>query len=279
MNDISKNRIQLAKKNFEKFKNENVVAAIVSGSIGKGYGDDNSDIDTFIFYDKPYTKKEYDKIVGEAKQSGGDIFHGSPKEGFAVYYYIDGIKCDFGFRDYREAEKLISGMLKMPEVDLMKHLQISGFIDSVILHGDKWIHKWRKKARKIPEDLLYFMVRNNLKFEPEWVMNTMAIERGDTLYLHEYYILAIDRIIWILCGLNKIYHPGKLKGIDNKIKQLDIKPVNFFERYREVFELSAEESVKELFGLIRETMDLIDKHMPRQSTARIRRVLEMKLRK
>src|SRR5688572_8410788 len=130
MNKISRQRLNLARKNFDKFKNSNIAAAVVTGSAGKGYADDNSDIDTIIFYKKPFTKKEFDKIVSESKQSGGDLFHGTHKTGFAVYYYIEGIKCDFGFGDYREAEKLIKDMLRKPDVDLMKHLQVSGFIDS-----------------------------------------------------------------------------------------------------------------------------------------------------
>ena len=235
MNKVSRQRIELAKKNFERFRSPNIVAAIVTGSVGKGYADDNSDIDTIIFYKKPFTKKEFDKIVEEAKNSGGDLYHGTPKAGFAVYYYIEGIKCDFGFGDYRENEKLISDMLKKPELDQMKHLQISGFLDSYVLYGDKWVNKWKNKAKKIPEELSFIMVRNHIKFEPEWVTNEMALKRGDILYMYEYFIQAIDRLIWILCGLNKTYHPGKLKGAEYKIKQFRIKPARFYQAMQKSF--------------------------------------------
>ena len=147
MNKISKQRIELARKNFKRFKCPNIVAAMVTGSVAKGYADDNSDIDTVIQYKMPFTRKEFDKIVNEAKQSGGDLFHGTSGKGFAVYYYIEGIKCDFGFGNFRDAEKLIYDMLKKPEVDLMKHLQISGFIDSVVLYGRNWVNKREEKGR------------------------------------------------------------------------------------------------------------------------------------
>ncbi len=279
MNKISKQRIQLAKKNLKRFMGPNIIAAIVTGSVAKGYADDNSDIDTIIFHKKPFTKKEYDKIVSEAKSSGGDLFHGTHKTGFAVYYYIDGIKCDFGFGDYREAEKLIKDMLRKPEVDLMKHLQISGFIDGYPLYGAKWINCLKKKAKKIPAELAFIMVRNNIKFEPEWALEKMAVNRGDIFYLYEYFVLAVERLVWILCGLNKTYHPGKLKGSEYKIKQFSIKPHNFTARCKKIFKSGGAKSVTELCKLIRETMSLVDKHLPQQSTVRIRRVLEMKLRK
>jgi hypothetical protein len=279
MNKVSRQRIELAKKNFEQFRSPNIVAAIVAGSVGKGYADDNSDIDTIIFYKKPFTNKQFNKIVEEAKLSGGDLYHGTPKAGFAVYYYINGIKCDFGFGHYRENEKLITEMVKKQELDQMKHLQISGFLDSYVLYGDKWVNKWKNKAKKIPKELSFIMVRNHIKFEPEWVTNEMALKRGDILYMYEYFIQAIDRLIWILCGLNKTYHPGKLKGAEFKIKQFRIKPPGFITRCKKVLEAGNSLAVKELYKLIRETMTLVDKHMPRQSTLRIRRVLKMKLRK
>jgi hypothetical protein len=134
------------------------------------------------------------------------------------------------------------------------------------------------KAKKMPEELSYIMVRNNIKFEPEWALYKMAYERGDVLYLQEYIILALERIIWILCGLNKTYHTGKLKGVEYKLKTIKIKPKDFSNRYRKIFRSNSKESIKILSALIRETR-LIDKYMPRQSTVRIRRVLDMKLRK
>jgi predicted nucleotidyltransferase len=279
MNEISQKRIKLARKNFKRFKNPNLVAAIVTGSVAKGYADDNSDIDTLIFYKRPYTSTEYDRILAEARESGGDLHYDVPGKGFAVYYYIDGIKCDFGFGDYKEAEKLIDDMLRKPEIDLMKHLQISGFIESVVLYGKKWAEKYKKKAAGYDNELAYIMVRYNLKFEPEWVMKKMAIERGDELYLREYLIIAIDKIMWVLCGLNKMYHPGKLKGIEHRINKMKIKPDNLMKRCKKVINGKNVEAIEQLYKLIRDTVDLVDRYKPDVSTKRVRKVLEMKLRR
>lgn len=73
------------------------------------------------------------------------MYHGTPEEGFAVYYYIDGIKCDFGIGDYRETDKLIDEMLEKPEVDLIKHLQIAGIMDGYDLYGDELIRSGGRK--------------------------------------------------------------------------------------------------------------------------------------
>ncbi len=279
MNKISKKRIELAKKNFKRFNNSNVIASYITGSVAKGIADENSDIDTIINYKKPFAKKQFDKIVSEAKKTGGDLYHGTPEDGFAVYYYIDGIKCDFGFGDYRDTEKMINEMTQKPEADEMKHLQISGFIDSIVIKGGGWVNKWRKKVSDYPPTLAVMTVENYLKFHPEWVLQKMGIERNDILFLNESMTESIGNIFGILCGLNKKYLPGKLKGMDYYLGKMKIKPENIIERYRMLFKSGHDIAVRELYKLIRETILLVEKYMPEVSTRRTKKTIEMKLRK
>ena len=146
MNEISRKRLVQAEKNLELFSDFDIKAAAVTGSISKGYGDDTSDIDTIIMLNRVLLQSEFDKVIADAKASGGNFFHGSPEEGFAVYYYIDGVRCDFGFGHYSETEKLINEMLEKPEVDLMKHLQIYGLIDGYSLKESNWLNRLPAKA-------------------------------------------------------------------------------------------------------------------------------------
>lgn len=279
MNEISKQRIELAKSSLEMFKHLSIKCSMVTGSVAKGYADDNSDIDILINVDKPLSQGEFEKIVEDAKTSGGDLYHGTPEEGFAVYYYIDGIKCDFGIGDYKLTENLITEMQEKPDVDLIKHLQIAGFIDGIDLTGNEWISVWRKKALDFPEGLDVMMVDHFKRFHPEWVMEKMAVERGDNLFYHESLIEGIGNIIGILCGLNKMYHPGKLKGIEYTINKMKIKPNDLINRYNRIFSIEKTLAVNELYTLVRETLDLIDKYLPEVSTERSRKLLDMRLRK
>ena len=279
MNEISKQRIELAKRNLDFFKNEHLIASMVSGSVAKGIADDYSDIDMMILYDKPVTQAEYEMIIDEAKSTGGDLYHGTAEEGFACYYFIDGIKCDFGIGLYTGYEMIISEMLEKPEIELTKHLMISGFIDGYALYGDKWINIWKTKALEYPKELQVLMVKHFLKFHPEWVIEKMAVERDDTLFFYESLTEITGNIIGILCGLNKMYHPGKLKGADWTIEQMNIKPENFIQRYKKVFETEKSVAITQLYILIREVLTLIETILPEVSTERTRELLEMKLRK
>ncbi len=280
MNEISKLRLRQAKDNLELFSDLDIRASAVTGSIAKGYGDDNSDIDTIIILNKNLTQSEFDTIVNDAKASGGDFYHGSPEEGFAVYYYIDGVRCDFGFGHYSETETLINEMLGKPDVDLIKHLQISGLIDGYILKDTNWLAPLIKKAEEgYPKELQIMLVNHFKKFHPEWAIEKMTIGRGDILYYYESLVEMTGNIIGILCGLNKFYHPGKLKGVEYTIERMLIKPRDFVGRYNYILSAEKYEALKELFKLVRETFDLIDEHLPDVSTKRSREVLEMVLRK
>lgn len=280
MNEISKRRLTQAKDNLKLFNFLDIRAAAVTGSIAKGYGDDNSDIDTIVILNNPMSQSEFDRIINDAKTSGGDLYHGSPEEGFAVYYYIDGVRCDFGFGHYSETETLINEMLKKPEVDLTKHLMISGLIDGYILKDSGWLAPLIKKAEdSYSKELQVMLVNHFKKFHPEWAIEKMTIDRGDILYYYESLVEMTGNIIGILCALNKFFHPGKLKGVEHTIAKMDIKPLDFAKRYNYILSAEKYEAIRELFKLVRETFDLIDEHLPEVSTVRSREVLEMVLRK
>ncbi len=280
MNEISKQRLKQAQSNIKLFSNLNIRAAAVTGSVAKGYADDNSDIDTIVILNNKMTQEEFDKIVNDAKASGGDFYHGSPEEGFAVYYYIEGVRCDFGFGHYSETEELINDMLEKPEIDLTKHLMISGLIDGYILKDTNWLEPLIKRAEDgYAKELQILLVSHFKKFHPEWAIEKMTIGRGDILYYYESLVEMTGNMIGILCGLNKYYHPGKLKGVEHTIAKMKIKPKDFVNRYNYILSAEKYEALRDLFNLVRETFDLIDLHLPEISTQRSRDVLEMVLRK
>lgn len=280
MNEVSKHRLTQAKDNLRLFDFLDIRAAAITGSVAKGYADDNSDIDTIVMLNNPMTQGEFDKIIEDAKASGGDFYHGSPEEGFAVYYYIDGVRCDFGFGHYSETETLINEMIEKPEVDLTKHLMISGLIDGYILKDCNWLAPLIKKAEdEYPRELQVMLVSHFKKFHPEWAIEKMTVGRDDLLYYYESLVEMTGNIIGILCGLNKFYHPGKLKGVEHTISKMHIKPHDFVKRYNFVLSAEKYEAIKEMFSLVRETFDLIDVHLPEVITKRSREVLEMVLRK
>jgi hypothetical protein len=122
------------------------------------------------------------------------------------------------------------------------------------------------------------MVKHHLKFHPKWVLEKMAVDRADVLFFYESLVEITGNMIGILCGLNKKYHPGKLKGVEWSIEQMHIKPNDFYKRYINAFSIDKNKAVNEIYKLVEETLSLVDINLPEVSTERNRNLLEMKLR-
>jgi hypothetical protein len=280
MNDINAQRLELARRNARHYAADpNVKAIMVTGSVAKGEADDNSDIDCTVFYERTLTQEEFDAICQEARGSGGDLYPGTPEEGFAVYHYIEGVKCDFGHGTVAGAEEFMQEMLEKPDPDPNRQIIMSGFLACIPLYGDEWVEKWKEKLSHYPAGLAEAMVRRHLRFHPRWVVEKMGLERHDLLFVYESFLEGAGNIIGVLCGVNRLYHPGKLKGPRWVIDQMTIRPERLLERLESLFRTEPATAVEELYNLIEETLAIVEREMPEISTARVRSVIAMVLRK
>jgi hypothetical protein len=280
MNEATRLRVDLARRNAARFAADpNVKAIMLVGSVAHGVADDFSDVDCTVFCERALSAATYDAICAEARQSGGDLYYGSPSEGFAVYQYVEGIRCDFGFETIASAERSFAEMLDQPDTDLVKQLVAGGVVSGFSLYGAEWLAPWQARLAHYPPGLGPAMVRQYLRFHPRWVLEKMGVERGDWLFLHEAFLEAERNILGILCGLNHLYHPGKLKGAAWTIDRMSHKPPDLLARFERILRDEPTQAVEQLIGLIYETLALIEAHLPEVDTSRNRRILQMVLRK
>jgi Nucleotidyltransferase domain len=280
VNDATKARIDLARRNAANFTHDpNVKAIMVVGSVAHGMADDNSDIDCTIFTERSLSQAQYDAICAAAKESGGDLYYGTPADGFAVYQYIEGIRCDFGFETIESAERSHSEFLEQPDTDPIKQLVAGGFLDGIALYGEDWIAGWQARLARYPESLAVPMVRKHLRFHPWWVLEKMGLDRDEWLFFYEALLEAEQNILGILCGLNRLYHPGKVKGIAWTIGKMAIRPPDLLPRLEQILHGEPGLAIGRLRELLEETLALIDSQLPEVSTVRTRTILAMELRK
>ena len=282
MNDISKERLELAKLNASDMMNDpNVIAMLVTGSVAKGIADDNSDIDTIVIYEKPLTQDDFDRIREDAIANGGGLYGEDIESGITVYKFIDGIRYDYGHTFHDPWKKLLDDYLKEPDIDNAEcQIMLSGFVDGAAIKGQEWAEKKKQYfLDRYPDKYAEDLVKKNLAFHPKWVLVKMGLERNDTLFLYETFLDIEKKIFGILCGINKLYHPGKFKSADFTIEKMKIKPDDLYKRFMDVFKTGESEAIEILSGLIMETLDIIDKYMPDISTKRNREIFSMVLRK
>jgi hypothetical protein len=275
MNEPTQVRLALAQRNAEAIATDpRVKGVLVVGSVAKGYADHHSDIDTSIYYEALPSEAEFNAICERAIASGGGVFGGTASEGFAVYEYIDGIRCDFGHILASEAEAEVRSFLQAPTVDDNNTLiKISGLHDGVPLAGAAWIDSWRCLLNDYPPSLAEALLKKHLRFYPRWILEKLGIKRGDQLFLYEALLEGATNVFGVLCGLNRLYHPGKIKGMAWSVAKMKQTPPNLMARLDQIFSVEPAEAVDMLHRLIPETLTLVETYMPEVSTQRVRTLL------
>lgn len=269
--NLSEKYIALAKEFAKKFiADKNVKAILLTGSAVKNKADEFSDIDMTIFYQKSLNKNYFEKIKNDAIDSGGGFYHGDAANGFAVFNIFKGVKIDTGHSTLKQHEKMMYDYLKEPDMNLDNQLIASGFQIGIPLYGSKYINKWKKDFNNYPDILAETMVKENLRFHSKWIMSNMGIKRGEYLWTAEMMLRSFDNMVKVLCGLNKLYYPGKFKGMDFTLKQMKIKPKAIDKLYRDIFHTDIKNSINDLNNCVEETIDLVEENMLVVNTERAR---------
>ncbi|MCB0714229.1 MAG: nucleotidyltransferase domain-containing protein [Ignavibacteriae bacterium] len=247
-----------------------VEGAIIVGSVARGVVDQVSDIDLMLYLREGFTKEEIERENQRAIDSGGNIYGGTPEEGFGVWRCVDGVKVDLGFNMIPNIEELIVEVLENHSLENDFHLIVDGIQRSAILGGEELIAKWKDRMNAFPEPLARKMVETNLRFSPLWVARDMCAGRDEHLWFPELLLEYVRKMLWVHCGLSRRYYPGKLKGFGYVAGTLSIAPENFRSRVESLFSDPPEAAISTLSSLVTETHDLIDREIPEVDTTKAR---------
>ncbi|MBS0427372.1 MAG: DUF4037 domain-containing protein, partial [Proteobacteria bacterium] len=130
---------------------------------------------------------------------------------------------------------------------------------SHILHGFDLIGQWRSRLSPYPEALAVSMVRKHLTFMPFDGQRVLA-ERREIPMLYGNRCAIVRRLLNILFGLNRIYHPG-FKWTQQYIQEMHIKPPDLFARLERAFR-SDGSSMDDLEQVVEEALSLVEIHLP-----------------
>ena len=79
---------------------------------------------------------------------------------------------------------------------------------------------------------------------------------------------SAQNILGVLSGLNRLYFTTfQFKRMHRFIEQMTIAPSNFGDRIENLFQLEPSVAVIELEALVRETVELVELHMPQVDTS------------
>lgn len=192
------------------------------------------------------------------------------KQVWSELYSIDGVDFDVSHMTIERMECLLVDVLEHHDPSILKQYVISAIVHALPLVGAPMLTQWQDKAKAYPNELAHAVLRANLGFSPAWAREVFAA-RQDLLPLYESYSFAQKRILTLLFGLNRLYHPG-FKWIDRRIEALSLAPPALSLRFKQVWNSEPVTGTRLLHALIEETFTLIDLHMPEVDTRQARAV-------
>lgn len=254
------------------------VAAMVMGSVALGLCDNYSDIDMAFYYAELPSEEA---LEAARKQLGGSErvwTIGDREEGaFIEAFRLHGVECQLVHETTDSLAQQFATVQEKLEVDSPLQKALSGMLDGVALHGEAVIGEWKARAADYPDALARAMVEKHLDFFPIWSAYEWLAPRDITLWLYQTLVESAQNLVCILAGLNRLYFSTfQFKRAHRFLAKMTIAPPDCAARLDHLFQTEPAEAVRLLHDLVRETIGLVERHLPEVDTTTARRRLERK---
>ena len=276
MNEASSYLLRLAKRVARPYGDlPEARAAMVTGSVAEDKSDFYSDIDMTVYYvDLPG-----DEALERARfaNGGGDrvwFVDERADGGVMEAYAINGVEVQIGHITIEAWERDMAIVREKLDVTTPLQKALSGTLTCIPLFGEPWIQKWKATARDYPDALARAMVEKHLQFFPLWGLEGRMATRDATLWMQQSLIESAQNLLGILAGLNRVYYSTfQFKRMREFIAGLRIAPEGLAARLEALCHAAPAAAATDLEALVRETLALVDLHMPGVDTTRASRRL------
>jgi hypothetical protein len=256
-----------------------VEAAMVTGSVSLGRVDAASDIDMMLYYRELPSAEMFASIKEEALASGGGIYGYDADEGLACYFFVNGVKVDIAFQKTADFAQMIQEFVAEPNTSVKNKLIImSGIQQCIALSGHDIIEAWQQQLNDLPASFFDELVQAHLRFPPIAVLQEMGVDREDYGFVYELLLEAVGNMLIVLCGVNRVSPPGKIKGLAMRLEQMAHKPARLAERIKQTWLLPPREMVPYFYAIVDDLLTLVETQMPHISTQPARDRLQLQLR-
>ncbi|MBI1928022.1 hypothetical protein HYR99_27740 [Candidatus Poribacteria bacterium] len=277
MNEASKWRLGVGRKIAPCYTvNPKVKAVFVAGSVSRGWCDKYSDLEIGVFWDE---SPSLDERKAAIERAGGVLFwsdvsedlRGPGREDFYVGGDSEtGFKIELYHMSVALTERLLSDVkwrFSMPFYDDI-------FQHAIPLSGESLIERWQALVSEFPAEQVQSTVRKILPLFDSWKLWEMLALDDEAPELYQRFAKAEDLILRVVSLINHIPYDLESKWFAQKIQEMRIKPPDFSSRLREIFRTDVLAAVNQLRGLVLETFDFVDAHLPEVHTMAAREAFE-----
>jgi predicted nucleotidyltransferase len=245
-------------------------AIILTGSAAEGESDYYSDLDIILYYDKLPADEE---LLAAFQRNEGQDYRllGQADEEKIESYLVDGVECQCAHTTFAAWERDMAVVLEQLDVTTPLQKALSGMLEALPLYGESLVRQWQAKLVAYPETLVRAMIEHYLPVYPLWGLQERLAGRDATIWVYEMLVEIAQHLLGVLAGLNRRYYSTfQVKRMYRFVAQLDIAPPDFADRLEFLFHADVASAAEQARALTRETVALVDEHMPQVDTSRAR---------
>jgi hypothetical protein len=221
----------------------------LGGSLAKGLGDEQSDIDIYLFARQvlPCAQRtaRIEQTPGSFSQVRSWGNDAEFTEGGTDFYY-QGSKVESWLRNIQHIEETMQSCWRGQIERTCVAWTVMGFYNYVALSDIRVMQiledpygilaSWKARVAEYPGALQQAIIRRffaEAKFWPENFHYRSAVERGDILYTSGIVQQVVYALIQVVFALNCTYFPGE-KKVEVGLEHLALQPPDFYRRIREL---------------------------------------------
>lgn len=276
MDDANQWRIELAHYIAPLYgENPDVEAILLTGGVSRGSGDAFSDVDIAVFWHRlpdSEQRKQGQAAIGQllnmAVTSSPLLTAARPDEITTMLMErvwlggdeTTGFKIDITHMTVIGVQQLLNDLLE--QLDTSNLEWAYSLLHSIILYGETIAQAWQQQLAHYPDELAHKVIWHNLT--KLWLLSAMELA-FNRKHWHTFYgsmIKLHNHILNIIFALNHQLSPGELNRFGLYSVSLTLKPANLEERLEQTFSLSSLDILTDSERLVKETLALIENHMP-----------------
>jgi hypothetical protein len=263
MNEASRWRLAIAQRVASAYTtNPKVRAVLVGGSVARGWADPYSDLEMGLFWDPLPTPAELTAAREQSRGTEGKLaaFDAERQDVWPEEYAVGGLPLDLRHMLVARMGEVLTAVQDQGDLSMERQMIIAAVQHGVPLQGAPLIESWQARAALYPDSLARAMIARHASL-PAWSYVPMLVERGDLPLVYTAFQQATWRVLGMLLGLNRLYHPG-MKRVDRHVAALEVAPPDLSGRLKQMFRSEPLVGAHLMRELIEETFALVELHAP-----------------
>jgi hypothetical protein len=256
-----------------------VAAVVLGGSTARGEADRFSDLEIGVFWLDAPTDDERGAAIERAR---GDLEQLYPYDPVERAWFDDwkvgrrggvpktGISVDMVHVTTETVEWALEAALERHDPADAIQVLLAALVDGVPLHGEDLLGRWRAAAADYPPGLARAVVAAHAQIDHFWRFEAFRA-RDNPVLAYRGVVDVHERLLRTLLAVNRVYFFG-FKSLDPIAARLDVAPPDLLGRIRRAYRGDLTEAERVVAGLVEETYDLVERHVPGVDVERLRAI-------